>query len=105
MPASRRTSRLRANLADDAIHDLLEFEIVRVDDDRILRRSQRRDRAFRVDAVAQLHLLAHGLRIDAFAAALILRRAPADLLVQAGDQEELVLRPGKRDRAEFATRR
>src|SRR6266480_5973629 len=104
MLGARRTSSARPNPARDALDDLVEVEVVCVDDDRVGRRPERRDRAIRVDTVAQLDLLAHRILVHPLATPLVLRRATADLLVQAGDKEELELGVGEDDGPDVATR-
>src|SRR5438874_10290023 len=78
--------------------------MVCIDDHRILGRAERSDRTVGIDLVAKLDLLAHCLVIDRLAATLVLGCTPADLLIEARDEEELAVGIGEDDRADVAAR-
>src|SRR6266567_2099595 len=78
--------------------------MVGVDDDGVRRRTQGRHRALGVEPITGLNLATHHLGIDALAAALVLSRTPANLLVQARDEEELVVGVGEDDRPDVPAR-
>src|SRR5216684_434518 len=92
------------NVLQDAINNAVDVQMVGVDRDRVWRRTQRRHRALRVDAVARLDLFAHCLLVHALTASFELRGSAPYLLVQAGGEKELVLCIRKDDGADVAPR-
>src|SRR4030081_2142390 len=97
-----RTSRPRSDGLDDAIDHLVDVEMVGVDHDRIRGWAQWSNGPLAVDAIAVLNLFAHRLFVDTLASALVLSRAPADLLLRARDQKEFVVGVGKDDGSDVA---
>src|SRR5207245_5734935 len=98
------TSSWRTDRFHDAAQNFIEVQVVRVDDHSVTGRFERRDRALRVDSVPELDLSAHCLLVNSFAAAFELRGATPHLLVEARDQEELVVGLGEDNRADIAPR-
>src|SRR6185295_18803920 len=94
-----RTS-LRSHVAKDHIDHLVDIELVGLDHNSILRRTQWSDGTLRVDAVSLFDLSSHGSLVRVLAPPLVLSRPPADLLVEARGQEELVIGVGEHDGAD-----
>src|SRR5690348_1481738 len=91
------------HVIEDAFDDLLQIQVVGVDDHRVVRRTQWRDRTLGIDAIPKLDLPAHRLLVDALATPLVLSRAAPHLLVEARHEEELVVGVGKHDGADVAS--